>query len=191
MDFVKDHLREVITLLSPFIAWLLARYFKDKARLVYGNKHLFKYLIEQPLVDDSGKILSPTQTVDVISIWVLNVGREKAAKVEVVFNWEPQFINIWPSRTLDKKVMHDRRCSYQFEDLPPKDSLNFELMAINATIPAMVSVRSEAAVAREVTLAPQEVHPNWKIWIVGYLMLAGVAATVFLIATLIQLLAVR
>jgi hypothetical protein len=186
MSFLLDHLREVISLLVPFITWILGNYFSSRPRLVRSNRHLFTYLINEPLRDAAGNIVHAKQTVNVASMHIVNSGRSAAKDLEIVFNWEPQYFNVWPSRHYESKTAADGRFSILFANLPPKDVLGFELLAVNKPLPEMVTVTSEQVVGTTRQLALQPVFPRWFTWLLLWLIFSGISANVFLLVSLIQ-----
>ncbi len=134
-------------------------------------------------------MLSPTQTVNTESVSIFNAGRSAATKLEVVFNWKPQHINIWPSRHFDEQTSPDGRYHMFFDSLPAKDTVGFELFNINAQLPEMITVRSEqCAVAVSMNLIPQPVAPKWKIVLVLLLLGIGLASTVYATIWFLQIL---
>jgi hypothetical protein len=186
MSFLLDHLREVVSLLVPFITWILVNYFSGRPKLVRSNRHSFTYLINEPLRDASGNVIHQKQSVNVASMHVVNSGRTAAKSVEIVFNWEPQHFNVRPSRHYESKTAADGRFSILFANLPLKDVLGFELLAVNSPLPDMVTVTSEQVVGTTRQLALQPVFPRWFNLLVMWLVFSGISANVFLLVTLIQ-----
>lgn len=96
MEIFKTYGKEIISILVPFITWFLNVGIKAKAKLIWGSPHSFNFLVQEPIRDTEGNIVQPTQMVRTASIRVINIGRETAHKIELVFNWKPQYINLWP-----------------------------------------------------------------------------------------------
>ena len=133
-------------------------------------------------------MLSPTQTVNTASISIFNAGQSPATKVEVVFNWKPQHINIWPSRHFDEKLSPDARYHLFFDSLPSKDVVGFEVLNINADMPGIVTVRSEQCAAKLMELQPQPVAPKWKVAVIVGLLAIGLATAVYFFILFLQVL---
>jgi hypothetical protein len=188
MDFFWSHAAKIFSAATPFILWALNALLQPKARLFRQTRHRFTYLIQQPHVAPDGTILSPTQTVNTESVSIFNAGRSPATKVEIVFNWQPQNINIWPSRHFEEKLSPDGRYHMFFDSLLAKDVVGFELLSVNAPLPEMVTVRSEQCIATSVQLLPQPVLPKWKVVILLTLIAIGLAATTYGAIWLLQLL---
>jgi len=119
MEFLYSYGKEIVSLIVPFITWILNVGLKAKAKLIWASPHAFTFLVQQPLLDAAGKVINPTQKVCTASIKVINIGRETANKVELVFNWKPQYINLWPVRSYETKVDQDNRHMLIF-DTPKK-----------------------------------------------------------------------
>ncbi|WP_213740937.1 hypothetical protein [Bradyrhizobium sp. dw_411] len=185
-QFLTDHLREIVSVVVPFIAWMLTRYFSSRPRLVRSTRHAFTYLINEPLHDAAGNLINPSQLVNVASLHIVNAGSLAAKNVEIVFNWQPQYFNVWPSRHYETKTAPDRRFSIIFANLPPKDVIGFELLSINAPLPEMVTVTSEQVTGTSRTLALQPVYPRWVHVSVFWLIFCGVGLNVFALISLLQ-----
>jgi hypothetical protein len=162
MSFLSTYSKEIVAFLAPFIAWVLNNRFQNRARLIQSTRHAFTFLIHQPLISPDGKQISPTQTVNTASFSVFNAGRQVANKLEVVFNWKPQHLNIWPSRHYTENTAPDGRFSLSFDNLAPKETIGFELLAVNGQLPAMVTVRSDQSVASNMPYCPNPYNPVGK-----------------------------
>lgn len=179
MTFFQTYAKELVSLLVPFVGWALARFLRAKARLVVGTPHAFVFLVQEPLRDPHGNIVSNTQTARTCSYMVKNAGSETATKVELVFNWKPLCINIWPSRHIEEHVEPDSRYVIILESLAPKEFVGLELLSVNTDLPNLVTARSQQCVARHVEMYPQPLAKPWQIKLAAVLMLAGVAAILY------------
>lgn len=184
--FLSTYSKEIVALVAPFIAWILNNRFQSRSRLIQSTRHAFTFLIQQSLIGADGKQISPTQTVNTASVSVFNAGRQLANKLEVVFNWKPQHLNMWPSRHYTENTAPDGRYSLHFENLAPKETIGFELLAVNSQLPAMVTVRSDQSVASNLPLIPQPIQPRWKLALAAWLILTGFAANVYVLTLLLQ-----
>jgi len=109
MTFIEMYGKEIVALLVPVLTLVLNSFFKAKAKLQVALPHQFTFLVQQPLIDQNVNQVSPTQTVRTNSFIINNAGREPATKVELVFNWKPMCLNIWPVRHYEEHVEPDRR----------------------------------------------------------------------------------
>ena len=186
MELFQTYAKEIVALLVPFITWLLNAPQRYRPKLMHGTRHAFTFLVQQPLVDAQGRHVSPTQTVNTASVMVQNNGRQTATKVQVVFNWKPMCINIWPSRHIEEKVDGDSRYAIIIDSLAPAEFVGFELLAVNAELPALLTVRCDQCVSSEVQMAAQPVAPAWKVRLVLTLMFFGMAAAVYVVLAGLQ-----
>jgi hypothetical protein len=177
--------KEIISLLVPLAVWFLNRQFQPSARLIHSIRHTFRFLIPEPIRDPDGNIVRSSQAVHVASVSVSNIGRSTAKNVEIVFNWKPAFVNVWPLRHFATRDAPDGRHSIVLESLAPKEVF-VELLAINQELPNICNVRSEQTESVEKRMIPQIVHAPWLLGLVGWLLVAGSIGTVYLILLLME-----
>jgi len=191
MSLFETYGKEIFSLVVPLIAWILNTFFKAKVRLLLARPHAFTFLVQQPLIDAQGNQISPTQTAHTNSFVITNSGRETATKVELVFNWKPLCINIWPSRHYDERIDPDGRYAMIFNSLAPHETLGFELLSINYDLPALLTARSDQCVAQKINMYPQRVIENWKRRTVSVLVFTGLFAVVYAVILLLQFLILK
>ena len=189
MEWLASYAKELFALLTSVVAWYVTILLRPRAKLVRGVPHEFTFLIHEPLTTPDGRIISPTQTVNICSHLLVNTGRETATGIEVVFNWKPQYWNMWPIRSYSERTSPDGRYSIILDNMAPKEGINFELLAVNSDMPSLVTVRCEQCVAVKIPLQPQEILPRWKVGIIFWLLITGFAANAYLLAHLVQWLA--
>lgn len=175
----------------PLLTWLLNSRFRPKARLLFANPHAFKFFFPEPLFGADGQILKPSQSMHTRSLIVRNDGKLTATKIEIVFNWKPQLMNLWPVRHYTDNTQADGRYSMHFESLAPGEHVTIEVVAINADVPDIITLRCDQCAATMIETYPQQVLPNWQRRLAVFLMLAGMAGVVYLTILLLQFLIVR
>ncbi|HXT02332.1 MAG TPA: hypothetical protein VN915_16785 [Elusimicrobiota bacterium] len=188
MEFVRNYGKELVALAVPFVSLILNAIFQAKARLVQAIPHTFTFLVHEPLKDAEGKIIQPTQTAHTRSKLIGNTGQVTATGVEVVFNWKPQYINVWPPRHFDERIEADKRYSLLFGSLAPNEYLNIESLSINMNLPEVVLVRSDQCLAEAVEVYPQQVFPKWQRGMFVVLFFAGIGAVVYIAIIVLQFL---
>jgi hypothetical protein len=191
MTFIQTYAKELVALLVPLISWALNRVFHSKARLRLANPHAFTFLVQQPLLDPEGNQISPSQTVHTSSFILWNDGTVPARNIELVFNWKPPCLNIWPSRHTTEHVETDNRYVLMFESLAPNEITDLELLSINVPLPQLVTARSDECVAQSVTMYPQPVAKPWQRRLFKALAFAGVALVIYLLLLLLQFLVLK
>ena len=191
MNFLQMYGKEIVSLLVPFLAWLLNTAFKARAKLQLAKPHSFTFLVQQPLIDTDGKTISSTQTVHTSSFVLINIGKETATKIELVFNWKPECINTWPARHYESRTEQDNRFTMLFESLSPRETLGFELFSINRELPDLVTARSDQCIAQSITMYPQPVVQSWKRRIAAFLVFAGIFSLVYVLIVVLQFLILK
>lgn len=191
MEFLSAYGKEIVSMLVPFITWFLNVGIKTKAKLIWGSPHSFTFLVQEPLRDNEGKVITPTQKVCTASIKVINTGRETANKIELVFNWKPHYVNLWPVRHYEQKTDQDNRHILIFDNLSPKEEIGLEIMSINADLPALLVVRSAECTGQNVVLMWIRFVSPWKINIAKLLLLVGLSTSVYGLIALIQFLVLK
>lgn len=191
MEFVAAYGKEIVALIVPFITWFLNVGIKARAKLIWASPHSFTFLVPEPVRDAEGRVLQPSQKVCTASIKVINVGRDTAHKVELVFNWRPQYMNMWPVRAYEEHTQLDGRHILTFENLSPREELGLEIMSVNVDLPGLLVVRSAECTARNVPMMWVHQVAQWKISIARSLLFVGLGAVVYGVIALIQILVLK
>ena len=191
MAFLETYGKELVALLVPFITWTLNTLFRAKAKLLLASPHSFTFLVQQPRLDAQGNIISPAQTVQTISFVLRNAGKETATNVELVFNWKPLCLNVWPSRHFAEHTEPDNRYVLIFDSLAPNEVVGCELLTINDQLPVLITARSDQCAAQTIEMYPQPVVKNWLRRVGVFFMLAGLALVVYMAILLLQFLVLK
>ena len=191
MTFLETYGKEIFALLVPILTWVLNGIFKAKAKLQVALPHQFHFLVQQPLIDADGKQISPTQSVRTNSFIIRNAGRESATKIELVFNWKPMCLNLWPVRHYTDHTEPDQRYVLLFDSLAPGEVLGIEVLSVNAELPSLVTVRSAECIAQHINMYPQPVVSSGVRKFIALLLALGLAAAVYLSLLLFQFLVLK
>lgn len=191
MEIFQKYGKEIVSLCVPLITWALNTFLRGRARLVQGSPHTYHFLVEQPLLDENGKQVSPTQSMKTRSLLISNTGKETATNVELVFNWKPPFLNVWPSRHYEELTAPDKRHVLNFTSMAPGEFIACELFAINAEIPELIIARCDQCVAENIEMLPQQIFPAWQRRLAVLLMMTGMGTAVYLGILLLQFLVLR
>jgi len=189
--FLQTYGKEIISLAVPLIAWALNTFFKAKAKLLIANPHSFTFLVQEPLRDPNGDVIRPTQTIQTRSFVLFNSGRDTATNVEVIFNWKPKCVNLWPTRHFDDRTDSEGRYAMMFKSLAPRENLGFEMFSINSDAPEIMVARCDQCAATFINMSPQPIVPAWKRRIAILLMFAGLSTVIYLAILLLQFLIIR
>lgn len=188
MEFIQEYGKEIFSLSIPIIVLIVGNLLRAKAKLQLGVPHIFTFIVDEPRFDNEGNQISPNQTVHTISHLIVNAGKDSATNIEIMFNWKPQYVNIWPPRHYEETTENDGRYILLFNNLAPGEQIKCELLSINAELPPLINARCKECVAKEVTLVSQLLITNPLLSFVAYLLLAGIAFTVYIIILLLEFL---
>ena len=189
--FIQAYGKEIVSAAVPLLIWFLGFVFRARAKLQLATPHDFTFLVQQPIVDAEGNQIAPTQNAYTRSITISNGGRATATKVELVFNWEPQCLNIWPPRHFQEFTEPDNRYTLIFDSLAPNEHIGCHLLSVNSQLPDLITVRSDQCTAESVFMYPQPYVANWKRRLALFLGFVGVAGTVYGLILLLQFLVLK
>lgn len=191
MNVFTQYGKEIISILVPFITFLLNNYFKGSARISIGELHSFNFLIEEPLKDLSGNIVNPKQTVNTKSYIIVNEGREAAKKLELIFNYKNMYLNVWPVRQYTESYDPNGRYVITFDYIAPKENFKCEVLSINAQVPELLVARSEQGLAKFIVLYPQRVFNPLFIKFIQSCIFIGMAGFVYILIFILQWLIIK
>lgn len=190
-SFLQTYGKELVAVLVPIILWVLNYAFRAQAKLHLATPHAFTFIVQEPLRDEQGNEISPTQTVYTRSFLVSNGGRATATKIEILFNWKPLCLNVWPPRHFEETQEPDNRYTLIFDSLAPNENLSLHVLSVNNELPNLVSVRCDQCVAKIVDMYPQPHVPTWKRRLAVFLLLAGIATVVYALMILLQFVIIK
>jgi hypothetical protein len=188
MEMLQQYAKELFALFVPVLTWVLNNWFRAKAKLQLARPHGFTFIVDQPLLDAEGNVISQKQTVHTVSHVISNAGRETATGVELVFNWKPLCINIWPARHFSEKTESDGRYVMMFDSLAPNEQIGFELLSINSDLPSLINARSNQCTAQTIAMYPQPILTPWKRKLAVFLLFSGIAFAVYIGILVLQFL---
>jgi hypothetical protein len=191
MEFIQTYAKELFSLLVPLITWYLNSKFRARAKLQLAIPHSFTFIVNEPLHNQDGEIVTPNQTVHTASHVLTNSGKETATRVELVFNWKPLCINIWPLRHYTEYTEADNRYVMIFDSLAPNEQIGFELLSINNDLPRLINARSDQCVATEIAMYPQPIVSTWKRRVAITLLFFGFSFAIYVSILLLQFLITR
>lgn len=191
MEFIKTYGKEIISILVPILTWALNKYGKSKVNLLVSQPHRFTFLVQDPTTQADGTIANVTKSVHTISYLIQNASNETANKVELVFNWQPQYYNIWSPREHHTKLLDDGRYMLTFESLSPKELFQCELLNVNADLPNLVTVRCSECVGKFIEMYPQPIAKNWQRTLALIFMFLGFITSIYLALTVLQLIVLK
>lgn len=183
---LQTYSKELTAIAAVLLTFGLNRFLRLRPRLRYGVRHSFNHLAEHTVADENGNNVARLGVVRTASINLINAGLNPAKNVEVTFNWKPQFLNVWPARHFDSKESAYSRYTLTLESLAPSEIFGIEILAIEAELPVITSVRCDESEGKLVSMQPQQVAQNWKVITALTLMTLGLAAIGYMLAWTIQ-----
>ncbi|WP_432325241.1 hypothetical protein [Yersinia enterocolitica] len=191
MNILSLYGKEIFAFVVPVFTLLLNKFFKNSAKICYGVLHQFTYLIKEPLKNHDGETLREVQTVHTLSYVFKNEGREPATNVEIIFNYRPMYLNVWPSKHYEVKVDGEGRHIMMFDYLAPQEVIRCEVLSINSELPSLLSVRCKEGLAQQIGLYPQKIISSLLLNFVRLLVFLGSVSLVYLVIILLQWLLVE
>lgn len=191
MSFIQQYGKEIVALIVPFITWLLNVPLRARPKIIWGSPHGFDFLVQEPMKDAAGKVVQEVQIARTRSFRIINTGRAAASKVELVFNWKPKCINIWPVRKSNEDRLDDKRFVLSFDGLAPREEIGIEVLEVNAELPNLVTVRCSDCIPTEIPIRWVRAVPQWRINAFVLATLVGMGTAVYWILALIQYLVLR
>lgn len=188
MGFLSLYGKEIFSIFVVLLTWFLNNRFKNKAKLSYGCQHGFTFLVQEPLRDANGEVISNSQLVYTRSIILVNEGRESATNISLVFNYQPMCVNFWPVHHYEEKIEKDGRYIVTFASLAPGDSIQCEILSINRDVPSILSVRAKECVAEQVNIIMQKSLNNVVLRFYQLLNLLGFGTLIYFFIVILQLL---
>ncbi|QOV68205.1 hypothetical protein [Citrobacter sp. BDA59-3] len=186
MNVLATYGKEIFSLLVPVFTLIINKFFKNNAKVVYGELHQFTFLVNEKFIDGNGDEALEKKVVHTQSYIIVNEGREPATNLEIIFNYAPQQLNIWPVRPYTQKLNDDGRYIMVFDFLATNELTRCEIMSINEQLPELLSVRSKEGMAKMVGLIPQKVLNPLFIKFMGLLVFIGAATLVYFIVIVLQ-----
>lgn len=189
LEVIQTYSKEIFSLGSVFVAFVLNRLFRLRPNLIYSVRHSTNYIVDEPLKDADGKVVFDKQIVRTASIVSENTGLSAAKGVEFTFNWKPPIYNVWPGRAFSVEETGMGRWSIKLDTLAPGETFGIEILSINQELPLLSAVRSEDATGKLIVMEPQRQFSAAFNLFIGTMLIVGLVATVYLATLLVQWLA--
>jgi hypothetical protein len=136
----------LLGLLATLIIWLC----KPRTKLLWSKTHGYCHSVGTG--DNTNLLVYNDYYI------VQNCGRKCADKVEVVFNYKPQTISIWPQRDYRETTNREGRYILSFDNLAPREFININLLQANTTPPDLLNLRNPDGVGRQINTRPLQVY---------------------------------
>jgi hypothetical protein len=165
----KEIVAVLITAALSVIGYIVLLLIAAKPKIKYGifsNDHLIPR-------DNEGKMFS----VFTQNIFFTNTGRATADELEVIFNFRPFHLEIYPTIPYELKDNPDGRLVFSVSKLNPKERLNIRLLNSHNPLPEVINVRWRGGQGKLINIGPQQLFPKWfNLTIFGLLVLGVITA---------------
>jgi hypothetical protein len=193
IDVVKNILHEYAPLVSFLLTTLVTviiYLFRPKVKLIWGSKSDFKHIMRSRENTDIKKPKQSEQQPLVVHsahYFIKNTGQTEAKNVEIVLNFPPDEISVWPQRQYGLSVNNENRQIIFLPFIGSKESLDILLLSVGKELPMLMNVKCPESNGRQVRIDYHRVLPKWIYFGTWSLIFLGVA---FALEKLIKLFAV-
>jgi len=168
----------VVSVSSGLVLLAITLFVQARPKIIWAN--LYQFVHRLPAQD--GETIAHTRTV-----LVQNVGRKTARDVEIVFNWQPQALSVWPQRAYEERVNPEGRHIIFFADLAPKEYSNIDVINIGSDAPECISVRCPDRMAKEVQTYHQILLPGWLRIGLQLVLFIGACTCIYFVLQMLRL----
>jgi hypothetical protein len=152
---------------------LVLRIFAPKGKVhwsMYNEDHFI-------LKDNEGKHFS----VYTRTVWLRNAGREIVEGVEIVFNWHPPNVHVYPNLPYTIEGNEDERSVMRINTLNPGEFVFLAMLSSVRELPMLTNVRFRGGQGKQVKVAPQRIFSTPFNLAIFCLMVIGVVAVFYVL----------
>lgn len=169
-EFSSEIASGVITLLIAFIINLV----RPKVSLIWGQANHSWHSI--PVEEGDIQVISEKN-------FLQNMGKAPATDVEVIYQSKPTKLLIFPTRDYEASNNPDGAYVVKIPYISPQELITLDGIFINESLGHILNVKCKERFGKKVNFWVIRRLPKWAHWIVGALLIFGVA---FLLSTLIK-----
>jgi hypothetical protein len=147
-----------VQLLSLGLATLISivgYFLKPRVKIIWGQKTNFSHILRPKKEGDTAVRVSTAHYI------IQNAGRAPAKDVEIVLNYAPDEVSVWPQRLYELKLNNEQRQILKLEFLAPKEYVEILLLNIRNDLPDVLSVKSPDCVGKAVNIGYHHIYPKW------------------------------
>ena len=182
-----DQIKEFAKAYPPIISFVLTtlgsialHFLKPKVGLTWGVKSNFTHSI-RPKADGQQHVL-----VHTANFIVHNSGRLPATDIEIVLNFEPDEVSIWPQRQYTPSKNSEGRYILIVNFLGAKESIDLFMISVGKELPALLNVKSPQSTGTLIATQTNRQYPKWLLITLWTLIFLGV---VFVVEQLLKIIA--
>lgn len=143
----------IVAAILTFILTIIHRIAQPRPKIVWGTSHGFSFIV--PRTDPPGPdFLVHTQTV-----FIQNVGRESASDIEVILNYRPHNLSLWPQLVYSTTSNPENKYIIKIENLGRREFTQIEMLHSVGDMPAVLRIRTPRGECKQAPMAPMQVFP--------------------------------
>ncbi|WP_281984416.1 hypothetical protein [Thalassorhabdomicrobium marinisediminis] len=158
--------------LTLFTTFLLS-FFKSKVRIIWGSTNVSSQAFQ--LNENANSRVS----IATEKLYVQNLGKKPATNVELVLSAPPNSYTLWPPRDHEPRIMANGHFSIRVPSISPSELLIVDTVDLASRGLVLMTVNCPDALTREVKFLPQRQFSKPIVFLIGYLMMAGLLATFY------------
>jgi hypothetical protein len=186
IDLAYTYSKELVAfglaLLASLIQWSL----RAKPRLWWSVHSPRAFLHSYKIPRENQPPLDKNDIYNSSSFSLNNSGRATAQDVEIVFNWRPQLLNLWPQRLYTEHENPEGRFIIKIGTLGPKEFIGIDMLSCNRDLPAIVQVRAAVGSTKNIAMYPQRIFPKWMNMLLMYFTFLGFATSIYFAFVVLQ-----
>jgi len=187
MNILTQYGKEIVSIVVPFLTFILNNFFKSTNKVGVGELHQFTFIIEESIKDEDGNLNNFKKLINTKSYIIVNEGREAAKKLELIFNFKSDMhLNIWPAKSYVESYDQNDRYILTFDYIAPKENFRCEILSINNELPDLLVSRSEQGVVKPMSLYPQKVLNKYFVKFLQCCVFLGFASFIYMLILLLQ-----
>jgi hypothetical protein len=166
----------LLGLAATFIAWIA----RPRTKIVWSKTHAYCHTVFQnqasqnPTTPNQAPQPLPPLLVYNEYFVVGNRGRKTAEQIEIVFNFKPQTLSIWPQRNYREMTNPEGRYN-----LAPRENFNVNVLQATSQPPELLAVRTPDRVGKQIRTQVFPVYPNWVLVLVWLMIFLGVCVCIY------------
>jgi hypothetical protein len=172
---VIEQFKEFAKAYPPILSFLLTtigsvayHYLKPKVKLIWGIKSEFTHVM-RPKGEGQQAVLVHTATFT-----IQNNGRLPATDIEIVLNYEPDEVSIWPQRQYAIVKNNETRQILVVKFLGARESIDLSMICVGRDLPVLLNVKSPEATGTRVPITYNRLYPRWVLLGLWGLIFLGV-----------------
>ncbi|WP_353088235.1 hypothetical protein [Stenotrophomonas sepilia] len=172
-----DYAKEIVALIAGALNLWSKTLGRPRTSMVWGQRNTVSHVL--PDFKENGVVTLKSPILNVGSVLVRNTGKTSLSEIEVILNYAPNSLNIWPVRPMTQRQIEHDRFLVTVAYLPPGEELWLDMVMVHGDVPAVLGIRSKEVAPTRVGIVLTTELSNWRTRSIRLLAAAGVAAIVY------------